>query len=491
MSGIGRERAWVLGTCALLALAPMSVRAQGPEQRLLVLPYVPLSGSEGEREISAQLSEQIQTSLKEQKNLRVLKGPGPQDQPEQQKKAFQEGRRLQKKAQQAYDRLHLEESSRLYGRALQSYHRALVALADLTPLTDCLLMIAVCHYQLGQEDEGGRALIQLFALAPQLVLSAQRFPPAFRQSAAEIRRQVKEKPRGELEVVSQEEGCTVRVDGGDPYPVPSVIRDLIPGEHILRVEKDGHSPWMERVGVMGAQRKRARVSPGPAKRVTALISEILALVRFNRVRPELVDRIQSLSIDRSAELLLVGAVQQRGDRFVVGSLLFSAARGELCPLPTLELEAQGANLQQGAGRLVSALTLAQERCTEPIREGATPALVAEVRAPSASGPASPPAGEAPAESPPPGTATDESPGGLLSDVVLPGGDPGPIPATEPPPPGERGELKKSGPVWYTTWWFWTLVGVGVGALVAVGTFDRDVTSASLHVKWAGPEGEQP
>jgi len=31
----------------------------------------------------------------------------------------------------------------------------------------------------------------------------------------------------------------------------------------------------------------------------------------------------------------------------------------------------------------------------------------------------------------------------------------------------------------------------VGALVAVGTFDRDVTSASLHVKWAGPEGEQP
>jgi hypothetical protein len=82
------------------------------------------------------------------------------------------------------------------------------------------------------------------ALAPARTLNTREIPPQaiadFTRAAAEVRT----RPRGSL-TISGSADAQVALDGGAPMPVAGgvVFRDVVAGEHLIRVDEMGHVGW--------------------------------------------------------------------------------------------------------------------------------------------------------------------------------------------------------------------------------------------------------
>ena len=82
------------------------------------------------------------------------------------------------------------------------------------------------------------------ALTPARTLNARQIPPQVIADFARAVDEVRRRPRGTLTVRGPAD-AQVALDGGPPMPVKGGVsfRDLVNGEHLLRVEEVGHAPW--------------------------------------------------------------------------------------------------------------------------------------------------------------------------------------------------------------------------------------------------------
>jgi len=82
------------------------------------------------------------------------------------------------------------------------------------------------------------------ALAPARTLNTREIPPQALADFARAAAEVRTRPRGTLTVIGSAD-AQVSLDGGAPLPVAGGIsfRDLVHGEHLIRVEELGHVGW--------------------------------------------------------------------------------------------------------------------------------------------------------------------------------------------------------------------------------------------------------
>jgi hypothetical protein len=82
------------------------------------------------------------------------------------------------------------------------------------------------------------------ALTPARALNAREIPPQATADFARAVAEVRTRPRGAL-TISGSADAQVALDGGAPMPVAGgvVLRDLVEGEHLIRVEELGHVGW--------------------------------------------------------------------------------------------------------------------------------------------------------------------------------------------------------------------------------------------------------
>jgi hypothetical protein len=96
-------------------------------------------------------------------------------------------------------------------------------------------------------DERTRAYadyLRAAALTPARTLNPRQIPPQVIADFARAVDEVRRRPRGTLTVRGSAD-AQVALDGGPPMPVKGGIsfRDLVNGEHLVRVEEAGHAPW--------------------------------------------------------------------------------------------------------------------------------------------------------------------------------------------------------------------------------------------------------
>ena len=82
------------------------------------------------------------------------------------------------------------------------------------------------------------------ALTPARTLNPREIPPQVVADFARAVDEVRQRPRGTLTVTGSAD-AQVALDGGAPMPVAGgvVFRDLVHGEHLIRVEEIGHVGW--------------------------------------------------------------------------------------------------------------------------------------------------------------------------------------------------------------------------------------------------------
>ena len=525
-------------------LVPAARAAVGPGPRIYVFPFQPVFKDVPE-EIHRQATELLKNELKHSKEVRLQKGPIfiPKAQATQVKplsdKELKQARKLQQQGEQAYQQLAFEKAARSFQAALGKYEQSLALLEDFEPVVDCLLMLSVCYYRTDKEKEGAKTLVKVIRLKPDLVLDPEKYPPMFRNTAEAIRKKLLLKSRGELEVMANVEDGEVFYDGRKVGKIPILLKELVPGEHFVRVEKQGLQPWADKVTVISTKRRKVLAVLGGAEKASGPLGEIATDIRQNRISSGTRKLAMAEGKKLEADYVVLGGVARQGANYKVGSFLLKVDDGRLCPLPevTFDPDMLGASVE--VYNMASVLYKRVEGCPDPVGDKTVAVVQAaakkktELRA-VAVGPATPPPAarqpekqpaaqpdKQPAKQPAvatgpatpargpatPGagsTAGPRKPAGPAEVATTEDGlaTTGSSALVEPTAPVAApivpkadavkpiDEQENHGPAWYKTWWFWTLVGAAVvggtaGGMYAAGVFEGD-SGASVTVRWPAP-----
>jgi hypothetical protein len=516
----------------------------GPGSKIYVFPYQPVFRGVG-KEITSQTTDLLKNEIKHSDEVQLQKGPifipeaTATEVTPLSDSDLKAAEKLRKSGENSYGKFQFDKAIKAFTGSLAKYEKSLALMKDFTPVLDTLLMLSVCYYRTDHEKDGAMMLVKVIRLKPDLVLDPEKYPPMFRNTAEAIRKKLLLKRRGEVEVVANEEGASVFFDGNKVGVTPILMKELVPGEHFLRVEKEGLQPWAGKVTVVSTQRRRVLAAMGGVKKLSGPLGEIASDLRSNRITAQTRKNVREQGRKIGADFVILGGVGKVGENYRVGTFLLKVSKDELCPLPEIQFDPDLLGASVEVYNMASVLYKRVEGCPDAVKAPVV-ALVqtaakktslksvavgpvalppekrtgpARVVQPSGRGPAVPsgrgpavPSGRGPAvpANPRTGGQTRVEPvrnpsvtseglatigGSAMSAPVRarPAVIPVPIANSVTPVDEQIGK----GPKWYKSWWFWTIVSVAVvggtaGGLYAAGVFDGGASGASVTVRWPTP-----
>ena len=322
----------------LLAFAPaLRAAAAGKARPAVVLvPYVALPGVA--EATASKASELLAQELRGRGDLRVVASGGAS-------RIDAAADRAQADAALAAARASMARAAELAGRgrharAAEALQKAVSQLsarplavdeAGGPLLADAALQLAVERLVAGDQEGGEAALALLVRLAPERTVAAEGYPPAFVRELEGVRRRLLAAPRGAVRVLAPAGGGDSRVllDGRALHGAPVVIKDVLPGEHFVRVERGSQAFAAKVVVVAGAE---TGVAAGASDLGAALLQGTI-------------DRGAAASAARlaraaGAQAALFGAVVKTPEGLSVKTFL-AFARGErVVPLWPLVVDAE-------------------------------------------------------------------------------------------------------------------------------------------------------
>jgi hypothetical protein len=324
----GLVRVLALALSALVALPP-AAWAVSPRTSVVVVPYAQYLGvPDGVAERVVELLRQDLQGREELKLVSMKAAPRSPPPPDPRVE-------LGKAAQLAQKGRHAAAAESLQKAIALMTSRP--AALDGQLLSDAALQLAVERLASGDEDGGDAALAQLVRLFPQRELNAADYPPAFLVELSGIRRRMLAAPRGSLRVLSPPGTGEARVfvDGRAASGTPLLVKDLIPGEHFVRVERAG-SAWGEKVVVIAGVETKVAPQPG-ASGPAAELTGALLLGELDRAAVMTAGRLARAA---GAQAAVFGAVLRDGDSVAVKSFLCVAKGDRLFALAPLRLDAE-------------------------------------------------------------------------------------------------------------------------------------------------------
>ncbi len=522
--GIGRARA-----------------AVGPGAKIYVFPYQPVFRGVP-KEITSQTTDLLKNEIKHSDEVQLQKGPIfiPESSATEvaplSDKDLKAAKKLKKSGENFYGKFQFDRAIKAFTGSLTKYERSLALMKDFTPVLDTLLMLSVCYYRTDHEKDGAKMLVKVIRLKPDLVLDPEKYPPMFRNTAEAIRKKLLLKRRGEVEVVANEEGASVFFDGNKVGLTPILIKELVPGDHFVRVEKEGLQSWAGKVTVVPTQRRRVLAALGGVKKLSGPLGEIAAALRSNRITPKTREKAREQGRKIGADFVILGGVGKVGENYSVGTFLLKVSKDEVCPLPGIQFDPDLLGASVEVYNMASALYKRVEGCPDPVKVKVVALVQTAAKKTSMKSVAVGPV------APPPETKT--GPARVVKPAVVPAGRGPAVPGRGPAVPG-RGPAKPrvsgqprvapprnpkvtseglatiggsaistpvqvrpavipvplassvtpideqlgKGPRWYKSWWFWTIVSAAVvggtaGGLYAAGVFETG--GASVTVRWPTP-----
>ncbi|MBW2701475.1 MAG: PEGA domain-containing protein [Deltaproteobacteria bacterium] len=378
MNGSILRSAWFRAASTLLVVFVASTLVPSTSQagvanksKIYVFPYQGVFKGVP-KEITVQTSDLIKNEIKHSDDVQLQKGPifipesvaskiKPLDD-----KALKKAQALQAKGEKAYAKLKLAVASKSFRGALARYERSVALLTDFSPLLDSMLMLSVCYYRMDKEDEGAKMLVKVIRIKPDIVLDAEKYPPMFRNTLDKIRKRLLRKTRGEAEVVANIEGATVFFDGRKVGATPVILKELVPGEHYVRVEKEGLQSWAGKVVVVSTKKVRILATLGGVKKASGPIGEIAEALRINNITPAILKTVQAQGKEIGADFVILGGVAMKGQNFRVGSFMVRVKDKQLCPLPEIEFDPDLLGASVEVYNMAAIMFKRVEGCPDPV-----------------------------------------------------------------------------------------------------------------------------
>ncbi len=326
------------------------------------------------------------------------------------------------------------------------------------------------------------------------------------------------RPRAEVEIKAKA-GSTVLLDGRNMGKAPIVLKDALPGNHWIRVEKPGAPVQVKKLRIRSKRTTVVEFEGAEAAAASAAPVGVLGAIASNSISREHLASIRRSGRKANADFVMFGGIYRTGTAYNIHTAMLDVGSGKIgrlqgiaFDLDMLTAEIEVFKLAADAKKQATAGTLAKPVDDEPL------VLAPKKRAPSrrravggkvprvATAIAAPPpmkkpkslyaaAGRAPA-----GAAPEEGGGRVAKPVVKSG--PKVLPkdelAAKPQPKDDDRSLTSSGSLVLpkdekkddddgSLWWVWLLVGVAAagaaGATTAVVASGQSSDSATLTVTW--------
>ncbi len=392
----------------------------------------------------------------------------------------------------------LGDATKLLMAAVDRYEQNYVELVDFSKLVDAYALLA--QVSLSQSD--GKAatdwVSRALAIQPTFVVDGRKQNKDLKALVDKTREALEARPRTELQIDATQPESEVFLNGVKLGSAPVVAKDLLTGVHYLQVRKAGASPWGQTLLAKGKPLQvkavlQMQVAPENEIAVTVSADDIKEHASKGTFGEKIFKNSAALFARQiAATHLLFGLVNRRPTTLELHLFVFNAKAKKTCAVAPIEYASNLTNLQMqtldAEGRVRSAVL----SCNTDV--SATPAVFA--------------GGPQPGDEP---SAPDIIPTPADPD---PRPEPKPEPKPEPraePRPEPKPEPRRSEPIikkvekddpykdllkdpdgdksdkpFYTTWWFWTAVGVvavgggGAGAYMATRGGDA-VTGYGVRV----------
>jgi hypothetical protein len=115
-------------------------------------------------------------------------------------------------------------------------------------LADAYMQLGIAHFRDGNEDEGDEMLSKAVHLAPEREISDKDYPNLFVTVYNRARFNVLRRPRATIEVKATK-GAQVLFDGRNMGKAPLILKEALPGNHWIRVERPGEPVQVKKIAV--------------------------------------------------------------------------------------------------------------------------------------------------------------------------------------------------------------------------------------------------
>lgn len=308
---------------ALTATLAFTAFAQDAKPKLTVMPFAALTGDVPQR-AGAKAVGMLMTEFKSADAFALV-----DSKKEKSASTAEESLETARKEVESAKALRGKKKFRLAEEALQravfAYKDAVTVLPEIGEVVDAYALLAAVQFNTGRDEEGAKSLNQALALAPDRELPLAQTSALFARVVADLRKPVKEGPKGAVLLESSPANAPVQLDGQALGAAPLTIREVPPGLHFWRAalpSGEAVGGVLEVVAGKQAQAKAVSASKDPETRLLSSLAQ-------NKLDPELVAAAKEHAKATEADLVVFGALSNEGKGLALDSFLFAAATGDV------------------------------------------------------------------------------------------------------------------------------------------------------------------
>ena len=280
-----------------------------------------------------------------------------------------EGEQLLMRSKALLGKLQFGKAKGGYEKALESFAKAAPVLEDPSLLIEGWLGLAEIAFRQANEDDAKRYLEMIVGFNPELELDNKRFPGLFITTHRKVRDRLLKGDKSSITVDATATGAQLVIDGRPVAAAPAKANGLYPGQHLVRVLREGLAPWGTVVTV--AAGADSAVSPGFFDPSQTGPGDDLAQNRFSPASAAVIAEAARAANVKGG---LVGVVSKISNRVVVQLVYVDAVSGKVSTLPQMKL--QGDLLDIGIESLKArAAVEALAAASAPVVAAADPAVL--------------------------------------------------------------------------------------------------------------------
>lgn len=253
-------------------------------------------------------------------------------------------------------------------KALGLFQKNVAGLGDLGEVIDAYALLSAVQYNTGRDEEGLKSLTTALALGPDRELPLAATSALFGRLVADVRKAVKEGPKGQLVVESTPSNAAVLIDGLPLGATPLTVKDVPAGLHYWRAALPNGETQGGVVEVTAG--KQVLVKPMSAARDPE--SRLLAAVAQNKVDADALAAAKDYAAAAQAELLVFGGLSTKaGKGLMLDSFVYAAAANEVRRLPRATFDAELLNAGMEFYNLAGEVAKKGAQTGEPVKPPAS------------------------------------------------------------------------------------------------------------------------
>jgi tetratricopeptide (TPR) repeat protein len=191
------------------------------------------------------------------------------------------------------------------------------AVPDLRLLAEAYLQLGIAHFRDGNEDEGDEMLSKAVHLDPERQITDKDYPPLFVGVYQRARFNVLRRPRAIVEVKATK-GAQVLFDGRNMGKAPLHLKEALPGNHWIRVERPGEPIQVKKIAVK-ANRTISVEFEGAAEggEDAGPPVGVLGAIAANDITADHVAQLKSAGSRAGADFVMIGGIYKTDTAYMI------------------------------------------------------------------------------------------------------------------------------------------------------------------------------